>query len=130
MSFILRKIFTAFSFLMLILIAENIYAKEVRNIFLDDKTIAKIPVSQKGTLLSFPVKPNKMILGSAGSFHIEYVENDLALAPARMGAQSNLFVYLLGRRFIFDLKATSLEGHTLAIIRDKSEDGPKKGGLK
>ena len=108
----------------------HLIAKEVKNIFLDDKTVATIPVSPKGTLLSFPIKPNKVILGSSGSFHIEYVENDLAVSPARPGAQSNLFVYLLGRRFIFDLRASGLEGQTLTIIRDKTDapiPAPKRG---
>lgn len=93
-------------------------ADPVKTIHLSDETVALVRVSIRGTVLSFPVKPSKVILGRAGSFGIEYVENDLAISPLGSTARSNLFVYLYGRRFAFDLIASLSEGSALILVRD------------
>lgn len=99
---------------------------EVKTIYLSEAQIAALPIAVRGTVLSFPTKPSKVILGSAGSFGIEYVENDLAISPLRPDARSNLFVYLLGRRFSFDLKAASVGAYSIVLVRDAIET-PARG---
>lgn len=93
------------------------HSQEVKIIHLSDEIVAPIRVSPSGTVLSFPMKPSKVILGKAGSFGIEYVENDLAISPLTHAARSHLFVYLFARRFSFDLSVSG-EGSSVILVRD------------
>jgi hypothetical protein len=110
---------------MLWLTAPNAYAQEVKTVYLNDTQVVQIPISSKGTVLSFPAKPNKVILGNTGAFGIEYVEQDLAVSPLRPGARSNLFVYIMGRRFTFDLRTSMEGGYSIVVVRDAIE-APQK----
>ena len=92
---------------------------------LDQTTVARVYVSPgRSTILSFPSKPDKVILGNQGVFAVEYVENDLAIAALSGRSRSDLFVYLEGRRFAFDLEAVPGGGDTIVLVRDAIE-GPK-----
>ena len=98
------------------------FAKDgVRYLELDDSTIGSIRIHPGGTVISFPVKPTKVILGKNDSFAVEYIANDIALAPLARGAASNLFVYLLGQRYSFSIRVTSNGGDKLILIRDPKE---------
>lgn len=101
------------------------FADEVQVIRLDDKSIGKVVISTRGTVLSFPIKPSKVILGRAGTFGIEYVENDLAISPLNTAARSNLFVYLFGRRFSFDLITSPQGGSPVIRVLDAIEPRPE-----
>jgi hypothetical protein len=93
-------------------------AKEARTVRLSDKKLAPIYVrAGRSTVLNFPVKPTKVILGNTGAFSVQYIENDLAISPLSVGASSNLFVYLLGRRFGFDLIPRQ-NADEVVIVRD------------
>ncbi len=106
----------------LVLFADsNVFSKEVRTIKLNNKEVAKIKVSPRGTILSFPTKPSKVILGSRGAFGLEYVENDIAISCLGPKSHSNMFVYLEGRRFSFDLVASETNGDQIILIRDDFE---------
>lgn len=97
------------------------FAGQARTVYLSEKTMASIRVTPgRSTILSFPVKPNKVIVGNQGLFAVEYVETDLAIAALRGEARSNLFVYMEGRRFAFDLK-TSPDGDEIILVRDAVE---------
>ncbi len=97
------------------------FAAPARTVYLSESTMATIRVVPgRSTILSFPVKPNKVILGNHGLFAVEYVENDLAVAALRSEARSNLFVYMEGRRFAFDLR-TSPQGDEIILVRDAVE---------
>lgn len=106
--------------------AVRVFADEVKIIRLDDKTIGKVLISTRGTVLSFPIKPSKVILGRSGTFGIEYVENDLAISPLNMSARSNLFVYLFGRRFSFDLVTSPQGGSPVIRVLDAVEPKPAR----
>lgn len=99
----------------------NAFSEEVKVIRLDDKSVGKVLISTRGTVLSFPIKPSKVILGRAGTFGIEYVENDLAISPLNVSARSNLFVYLFGRRFSFDLVTSPGGGSPVIRVLDALE---------
>jgi hypothetical protein len=111
---------------LLLLTAPNAYTQEVKTVYLSDTQVVQIPVSNRGTVLSFPAKPNKVILGNTGTFGVEYVEADLAISPLRPGARSNLFVYLMGRRFTFDLRTSMDGGYSIVVVHDAIE-APSKG---
>ncbi len=94
-------------------------AGDARTLRLDDKKVGKIYVSfGKSTVLSFPGKPTKVVLGSKGAFTLEYIDTDLALAALSPSAQSNLFVYVQGRRFAFDLISRSKNADEIVLVRD------------
>lgn len=99
--------------------------QEVKVLHLSEENIGKTLISTRGTVLSFPAKPTKVILGRSGSFGIEYVENDLAISPLNTNSRSNLFVYVLGRRFAFDLVASSQSGTSVIQVRDALEKKQK-----
>lgn len=112
-----------FLFLFVCLISTLSMAKEARTVRMNDKRMEPVfvPIG-KSSILSFPTKPTKVILGNQGLFGIEYVERDLAISPLRVGAHSNLFVYLDGRRFGFNLRTTSADGgDEIILVRDAEE---------
>ena len=95
---------------------------KAKTIILSDKKVAKIRLTPgRSTILSFPMKPTKVILGNTGVFTVEYVENDLALAALMSPARSNMFVYLYGRRFAFDLVTVRRRGDEIIVIRDEKD---------
>lgn len=99
----------------------NAFAQEVTTVYLSDTQVAPILISTRGTVLSFPTKPSKVIIGNTGSFGVEYVENDLAVSPLTTQARSNLFVYMLGRRFTLDLRTSMPGGASIVVVRDAIE---------
>lgn len=98
------------------------HAKDVRTVKLDQTSVARVYVAPgRSTILSFPSKPAKVILGNQGVFAVEYVENDLAIAALSGHSHSDLFVYLEGRRFAFDLESVTGGGDTIVLVRDAIE---------
>lgn len=108
-------------FFAMALFSKILYAESVKTIKLCEKSVANISISSKGTVLDFPSEPEKIVLGTKNSFSIEYIRNDLAISPSAIGAASNLFVYLQGRRFVLNL-STSQGGTTLYFIKDCDDD--------
>lgn len=102
---------------------------DIRIVKLGNMSIAAIRITPgRSTILNFPTKPSKVILGNQGNFAVEYVESDLAIAALRPGARGNLFVYLEGRRFSFDLVTVPAGGDSIVEVRDEDESGLKVGG--
>ena len=93
----------------------------VRYLELDDSTIGEINIHPGGTVISFPVKPTKVIVGQKNSFDIEYIANDIAIAPLSNTATSNLFVYLLGQRYSFSIRVSAVGADKLILVRDPKE---------
>ena len=97
-------------------------SKDARTVRLNEKTVGKITVTPgRTTILSFPSKPTKVILGNQGNFAIEYVENDIAIAALTASAKSNLFIYVDNRRYAFDLISSPSGGDEIVIVRDSLE---------
>lgn len=102
----------------------TVNARTARTLRLNDRRTEVINVTPgQSTILSFPARPTKVVLGNTGAFSIQYIENDLAVSALSMGAKSNLFIYLDGRRFGFDLRTTPSGGDEIVVIRD--EEGSK-----
>lgn len=105
-------------------------AKKARTVFLTDRKMERVSVAPgRSVILNFPSRPTKVIVGNQGLFAVEYVENDLAVAALQSPAHSNLFVYLEGRRFGFDLRTTGSDGDEILLVRD-SEDQKVKVRIK
>jgi hypothetical protein len=80
----------------------------VRSVYLDDQKIEQVAIRPgKLTALHFPVKPDNSALGMKGAFDLTYIGNDIVIGALRPLASTNLLVYLLGRRFTFELASHS-----------------------
>ena len=89
-------------FVILLLLAAESFGKATVVHMSDDK-LATIHIKPgMATVISFPVKPMKVISGSR-HFSIQYIKNDLAIGARKVGLKSNLFVYMEGRRYGFNL---------------------------
>jgi hypothetical protein len=104
-----------------IAIAKNQLQRGVKIMHLDEKKIATIRVNPNGMVLSFPVAPKKVILGKQNAFDVQYVDHDVAVAALTPNAKSNMFVYLLGRRYSFRLFTVPKGGDEIILVRDVSE---------
>jgi len=104
-----------------IAIAESGLQRGVKIMHLDEKKIATIRVNPNGMVLSFPVAPKKVILGKQNAFDVQYVDHDVAVAALTPNAKSNMFVYLLGRRYSFRLFTVPKGGDEIILVRDVSE---------
>lgn len=109
------------SVFLLILLSSNCWAKTARKVYLTENRTETILIGTEGTLLNFPAKPNEVVLGTKGVFSVKYVKDDLAISALLPEGRSNLFVYLDGRRFAFNLKAVVGGGDEIVLIRDPDE---------
>ena len=108
--------------LLSIFLAQDLFAAQARTLYLTEKKTEQVRVgTNRSTILSFPVRPSKVILGNQGSFSVEYIESDLAISLLKVPAHTNLFVYLEGRRFGFDLKGVDGIGDEIVLVRDADE---------
>ena len=96
------------------------HAGSVRAIGVNNDSMAPIYLRLgKSTVLRFPDKPKKVVVGNQNYYGLEFIENDLAIQP--LGAVStNLFVYTERRTYGFIL--TPGERYDdLVFVRWKSE---------
>jgi len=110
----------------LIFLGPPVWAANVKSIKLCEAEVAPVLISTRGTALEFPVEPEKVLLGSKGSFAIEYIRSDLTISPLSSNSRSNLFVYLQGRRFVLDLISSPSTNHALYFIKDCPEGREKR----
>ncbi len=94
--------------------------KGVRIVYLDEMAIAPIKIHSHGTVLSFPVKP-EVHVGKQDVFDIVYVRNDLVISARMPNAVTNIFIYMLGRRFTLKLVYAPNGGDEIVAIRDPKE---------
>ncbi len=78
-----------------------------------------------GTIINFPVKPDNVVLFGKNQFGIEYIKNDIALSALSSNGNTNLFVYLLGRRCGFHLVASIVNQDNLIQVRDPEDSKMK-----
>ncbi|MBI3294433.1 MAG: hypothetical protein HYZ71_06850 [Deltaproteobacteria bacterium] len=98
-----------------------------KTLYMRDTDVARVTVKLgQSTILSFPTKPSKVVLGGKNVFGVEYIDSDLAISALIPHAHSNLVVYLPGRRFSFDLSASTNSGDEILLIRDAMLKRKKK----
>ena len=88
---------------MALLIPVWVHAGSVRTIGVNNDSMTPIYLRLgKSTVLRFPDKPRKVVVGNQNYYGLEFIENDLAIQP--LGAVStNLFVYTERRTYGFIL---------------------------
>lgn len=72
------------------------------------------------TVLNFPIKPKEIVQGES-HFDFKQIKNDLVIKPLKLGARTNVVVYLPERRCAFDLRSVSGGGDDLIFVRDPKE---------
>jgi hypothetical protein len=80
--------------------------------------LVRIP-SGRVTTLNFPVAPKDAVPGESG-FDIKRIQQDLVIKAIRPGANTNLIVYLEGRRCFFHL-VSNATGDESIFVRDPRE---------
>ncbi len=80
--------------------------------------LVTIPVGRV-TVLNFPTTPKEVVPGEAG-FDFKTIRQDLIVKVTRLGAATNLFVYLEGRRCFFHL-VSAHSGDEILFVRDPKE---------
>lgn len=79
-------------------------AKEAKIIQLSEHQIYPLMLALgKTTLLRFPEKPQKLIIGNKNYFNVENNDTDIALQPLAK-VETNLFVYTSDQTFSFNIK--------------------------
>ena len=99
------------------------FGKEARVLRLSEKNVETVHIHPGfTTVLSFPMKPTKVLVGNRGLFGVEFINNDVAISCLAGSAESNLFVYLENRRFAFDLISKPGTSDEIILVRDSLED--------
>ena len=93
-----------------------------RVVYLSDKDVATIFIHPGGSILSFPAKPSKVIVGREGQFDVQYIERDVAVVALSEKSSANMYVYLLGRRYGFSLQVSPGRGERIILVRDPIGD--------
>jgi hypothetical protein len=93
-----------------------------RTVKCDEAKVATIFVRPNyGTIINFPIKPDNVLLGSTKQFSVEYIKSDIALTALSSTANTNMFVYLFGRRCSFLLTTTSGRYDSVVRVIDPDE---------
>lgn len=97
-----------------------------RTVKCDESKVATIYVRPNyGTIINFPIKPDNVLLGSTKQFSVEYIKTDIALTALNSSANTNMFVYLFGRRCSFLLTTTTGRYDGVVRVIDPDENKMK-----
>lgn len=118
----MSKILTLLLFLPALSFAQSkAPAKKEKTLVCDDSKTQRVSVAiGRLTILSFPVTPKEILPGES-SFDFRQIKNDLAIKALRVGARTNVFVYMAERRCAFDLVTVGSGGDDIIFIRDPKD---------
>lgn len=110
-------------FLFLLLAVPSVAFANARIVKCDENKVATIYIRPNfGTVLNFPIKPDNVLLGSTKQFAVEYIKSDIALTALSSNANTNMFVYLFGRRCAFLLTTSGARYDSIIKVRDPDEN--------
>jgi hypothetical protein len=99
--------------------ASHLFAGSVATtLYASENEILSVSISTRGTALSFPAQPSKVVINS--QFKKEIVGTDLILIPLFSTSTGTAFVYVLGSRYVLRL-STSTTAPALIVFRDIEE---------
>ncbi len=108
--------------LSIFLITEASASGRVKTVYLDETRTEQVLIKPGMlTAIHFPVKPENSALGQKDLFSLTYIDNDIIVGALRPQAHTNMFVYLYGRRFSFELITSSGVYDEIINVRDASE---------
>lgn len=112
--------------LLLLFVNDSEAKPQLRTVKCDESKMIDVYVRPNiGTIINFPVKPDNVVLFGKNQFGIEYIKNDIALSALTSNANTNLFVYLLGRRCGFHLVTSTANQDNLIQVRDPEDSKMK-----
>ncbi|MCH2534233.1 MAG: hypothetical protein MK008_07325 [Bdellovibrionales bacterium] len=80
------------------------HASGIRTVHVNDEKMQAISLRMgKATVLRFPDKPKKVVIGNQNYYSVEFIDNDLTIQPIG-DVETNLFVYTPHRTYGFLLK--------------------------
>lgn len=104
-------------------IATSTALADSRDIKCDESKVMPIFVRVNfATVVNFPVKPDNVLLGSNNQFGVQYIKNDIALTAMSSTSNTNMYVYLFGRRCAFVLSTTKARFDSVVRIIDPDEN--------
>ncbi|MEZ4744000.1 MAG: hypothetical protein R3B45_16390 [Bdellovibrionota bacterium] len=100
-------------------------AGEIRTLYVNDQKMQPIRLRMgKATVLRFPEKPKKVVIGNQNYYSVEFIDYDLTLQP-QGEVETNLFVYTPFHTYGFLLKVCNHCSYDdLARIKWKSNQQP------
>lgn len=127
----MNKLFVVSVMLVTLLGIDQVFSKSTRSaiktetleksILCDDKSPKTVRITYgRVTVLNFPFRP-KDIVKVNPAFEFKQIKNDLVLTALRMGANSNVVIYLEERRCLFNLKSVTESGDDLLIVKDPKD---------
>jgi len=127
----MNKLFVVSVMLVTLLGIDQVFSKSTRSaiktetleksILCDDKSPKTVRITYgRVTVLNFPFRP-KDIVKVNPAFEFKQIKNDLVLTALRIGANSNVVIYLEERRCLFNLKSVTESGDDLLIVKDPKD---------
>lgn len=127
----MNKLFVVSVMLVTLLGIDQVFSKSTRSaiktetleksILCDDKSHKTVRITYgRVTVLNFPFRP-KDIVKVNPAFEFKQIKNDLVLTALRIGANSNVVIYLEERRCLFNLKSVTESGDDLLIVKDPKD---------
>jgi len=127
----MNKLFVISVMLVTLLGIDQVFSKSARSaiktenleksILCDDKSPKTVRITYgRVTVLNFPFRP-KDIVKVNPAFEFKQIKNDLVLTALRIGANSNVVIYLEERRCLFNLKSVTEGGDDLLIVKDPKD---------
>lgn len=100
-------------------------ASGIRTVHVNDEKMQAISLRMgKATVLRFPDKPKKVVIGNQNYYSVEFIDNDLTIQPLG-DVDTNLFVYTPHRTYGFLLKVChGCRYDDLVYVRWKSKFQP------
>ena len=84
---------------------------KVRTLHTNDQRMELVKLKMgKSTLLSFPTRPKKIVVGNPDFFEVEFVNTELTIRPKGI-AKTNMFVYTKRRIYGLLIEVVSGEGY-------------------
>ena len=82
----------------------KVFAGGIRTLYVNDENMQAIRLRMgRATVLRFPEKPKKIVIGNQNYYSVEFVDHDLTIQPLD-DVETNLFVYTPYRTYGFILR--------------------------
>ena len=105
----------------------SVYASGIRTLQVNDKSMGVIHLRMgKASVLRFPDKPKKVVIGNQNYYSVEFIDNDLTIQPLG-DVETNLFVYTPFHTYGFILNVChQCQYDDLVYVKWKTKWSPPK----
>jgi len=105
----------------------NSFASGIRTVHVNDSKMQNVRLRMgKATVLRFPEKPKKVVIGNQNYHSVEFIDNDVTIQPLG-DVSTNLFIYTLYHTYGFLLSVChSCAYDDLVYVKWKSKVAPRR----